>query len=203
MAIKIGCSNLVYAIMTTEDTKEAAPVYETVVNAPGVMHVNINPNSSLATAFYDDGPGETAATVGNLEVEIQKNFLSSQNKADLLGHKLDANGGVVYDSKDVPPWVAIGFKTLKSNNTYRYVWLFKGKFTEPNDDSETKGDSISFQADTIMGQFVRLSTDISLGAGDPVNPWKYEIDAEHPTANPVTIAAWFEAPKLPTSTIDA
>ena len=72
MAMRIGCDNLVYAIMQTEDTNESAPVYGEIKKAPGVISININPNASLATAFYDDGPGETAATLGNIEVEIQK-----------------------------------------------------------------------------------------------------------------------------------
>ena len=62
MAMRIGCDNLVYALMTTEETISSAPVYDDVVAAPGVMSIKINPNSTLATAFFDDGPGDTAST---------------------------------------------------------------------------------------------------------------------------------------------
>lgn len=196
MATRIGCDNLVYAIMTTEDTANAAPVYGEVVKATGVMTLNINPNGSLETLFADDGPMESAATLGRIEVEIQKNELTSQNKADLLGHKIDANGGVVFGDSDVPPYVAIGFRTLKSNGKYRHVWLYKGKFTEPEDQNETKGDGINFQADTINGQFTKLNYAYTID-GSTVRPWKYELDGDSENANESVMKTWFEAPVMP------
>ena len=202
MAMRIGCDNLVYAKMTTEDTAETAPVYGAVTPAPGVMHININPNSSLATAFFDDGPGDTASTLGNIEVEIEKNALTTTNKADLLGHVIDANGGVVYSDNDVPPWVAVGFRTLKSNGKYRYVWMYKGKFADPEDNSETKADSINFQSDTITGQFVKLTYPITVATGTTKRVWKYEIDADYESANEYTIDGWFDEVKMPSAAED-
>lgn len=199
MATKIGCDNFVYAPMTTEDTAEVAPAYGEVVKAPGVMAININPNGSQETLFADDGPMETASTLGKIEVEIQKNELTVQNKSDLLGHTIDGKGGLVYGDSDIAPWVAIGFRTLKSNGKYRYVWLYKGKFNEPEDNNETKGDSINFQNDTISGQFVKLNKAYKVGTRD-VRPWKYEIDQDNADADEQTITSWFTAPVFPTAT---
>lgn len=196
MATRIGCDHLVYVPMITEDTPEKAPTYGTVTAAPGVMSLNINPNGSQETLFADDGPMETAATLGRIEVEIQKNELTTQNKADLLGHQIDANGGLVYGDSDIAPWVAIGFRTLKSNGNYRYVWLYKGKFTEPEDNNETKGDSINFQADTINGQFTKLMYSYNVN-GKTVRPWKYELDQDFDEADESVISSWFTAPVLP------
>lgn len=196
MSTRIGCDNLVYAPMTTEDTPDSAPVYGDVVKAPGVMSLNINPNGSQETLFADDGPMEVASTLGRIEVEIQKNELTSQNKADLLGHGIDANGAVVYGDNDTPPWVAIGFRTLKSSGKYRYVWLYKGRFNEPEDNNETKGDGINFQSDTINGQFTKLSYGYEVD-GKVRRPWKYELDAESTGASEDTIGKWFEAPVMP------
>ena len=196
MATRIGCDNLVYAKMTTEDTSTTPPVYGEVVKAPGVMSININPNGSQETLFADDGPMESASTLGRIEVEIQKNELTADNKADLLGHEIDSNGAVVYGDSDVPPYVAIGFRTLKSNGKYRNVWLYKGKFTEPEDTNETKGDSINFQADTISGQFTRLSYAYTVN-GKVVRPWKYELDGDNPEASETILASWFNKPVMP------
>lgn len=196
MATRIGCDNLVYAPMTTEDTAEAAPVYGDVVPAIGVMSLNINPNGAQETLFADDGPMETASTLGRIEVAIQKNELTTKNKADLLGHQIDSNGALVYGDSDIAPWVAIGFRTLKSNGNYRHVWLYKGKFTEPEDANETKGDSINFQADTINGQFTRLNYAYTVN-GKKVRPWKYELDQDHPEAKAEVVKTWFDAPVMP------
>ncbi len=196
MAMRIGCDNLHYAIMTTEDTATSAPVYTEPKPAPGVMHININPNASLATAFFDDGPGDTASTLGNIDVEIQKNALTTENKADLLGHTIDSNGGVAYADDDTPPFVAIGFRTLKSNGKYRYVWLYKGRFADPEDNNETKADSINFQSDTISGQFVKLNYAVTIG-DKAKRLWKYEIDADNADADQDTMDDWFKEVMFP------
>lgn len=200
MATRIGCDNLVYAIMETEETTSIDPTYKAVKAAPGVMSLNINANGSVETLFADDGPMETATTLGKIEVEIQKNALTVENKADLLGHNVDANGVLVSGDSDVPPWVAIGFRTLKSNGTYRYVWLYKGKFTEPEDNNETKGDGINFQSDTIKGQFAKLNKEYTVN-GKTSRPYKVEADEEYAALKEGVITKWFEAPYLPGATV--
>lgn len=199
MATRIGCDNLVYAIMTTEDTATSAPVYGEPKPAPGVMHININPNASQETLFADDGPMETATTLGKIEVEIQKNELTTDNRADLLGHTIDANGGIVYSDSDIPPYVAIGFRTLKSNGKYRYSWLYKGKFTDPEEQNETKGDGINFQTDTINGQFARLNNEQTIG-GKKKRVWKYELDGDSAEANTTVMNKWFDSVVMPSDT---
>lgn len=200
MATRIGCDNLVYCKMTTEDTSAAAPTYGAVTAAIGVMSLKINPNGAQETLFADDGPMETASTLGKIEVELQKAELTTTNKSDLLGHNVDTNGGLVYGDSDTSPWVAIGFRTLKSNGKYRYVWLYKGKFTEPEDANETKGDSINFQADTINGQFTRLNYAYTVNSKS-VRPWKYEMDEEHNGYDEDIVESWFDAPVMPNATI--
>ena len=194
---RIGVSNFHYAKMTTEETLTTLPVYDAPVSAPGLMSLNINPNASIDTLFADDGPFETAATNGQIEVEIQKNALSTTNKVDLLGKTVDTKGGIISSDTDVPPWVAIGFKSLKSNGKYRYVWLYKGKFSDPEDNNETKGDSINWQSDTITGNFVKLMYEYTSGT-KTIHPWKYEMDEEDDAADATVIAGWFTAVVMPT-----
>lgn len=198
MATRIGVDHLVYASMTTEDTATTDPVYGPITAAPGVMSININPNGALATLFADDGPYEVASTLGNIEVAVQKAQLTTENKADLLGHGIDSNGGLVYGDNDTPPWTAIAFRTLKTNGLYRYVWLYKGRFVDPEDNNETKGDTINFQSDTINGQFVKLVKEYTFGTPSrTTRPWKYEMDADSPTASESVMGAWFDDVKFP------
>lgn len=190
MATRIGCDMLHYAVLTTEESATAEPTYGTPKAAPGVMSININPNPSQETLFGDDGPMETAATLGKIEVEIQKNFLTTENRCDLLGHGKDTNGAVVSGDSDIAPWVAIGFRTLLSNGKYRYVWLYKGKFSEPEESNETKGDAVNFQADTIKGQFVKLNKEYTVGV-NKTRPWKIDLNEGDEGAKPEAITKWF------------
>lgn len=191
--VRIGCSNLVYAPLTTDSGTELT--YGEVVPLPRVMKVNINPNPSSETLFADDGPSDTAVTLGKIEVEIDKAALTTTEKAALLGHTVDTEGVLVSGANDVAPYVAIGFKTLKSDGTYRYVWLLKGKFMEPEDNNETKGDSISFQNDTIKGEFAKTDRIFTVG-GKSVQPWKVEVN-EGDTDAATAIASWFTKPYQP------
>lgn len=188
MAMKIGCDNLVYATVT--ETAAGAVTFGTITKLPGVMKIDINPNASQETAFYDDGPGDTATTLGSIDVAIEKSSLTTDEKGALLGHKTDANGALVYGGNDTPPWLAIGFRTLKSNGKYRYVWLYKGKFMEPEDNSETKGDSVNLQNESISGKFVRLEKEYTVN-GEKVKPWKIEADADD-EASSALVAKWFD-----------
>lgn len=197
MATRIGCDNFHYAKMSTEDTKTTKPTYAAPKAAPGLMSLNINPNAGMDTLFADDGPFDAATTLGNLEVEVQKAFLTTENKADLLGKRIDTKGGLISSGNDIPPWVAIAFRSLKSNGNYRYVWLFKGKFMDPEDNNETKGDSINWQSDTISGRFVKLTYEMSIST-DKFTPWKYEMDEDDTQADADVIEAWFDAVTFPT-----
>lgn len=202
MATRIGVSNFHYATMTTEDTLTTPPAYDAVKSAPGIMSININPNASVDTLFADDGPFETATTIGQVEVEVQKNNLSTENKADLLGKTIDAKGGLISSSTDIPPWVAIGFRSLKSNGKYRYCWLYKGKFQDPEDNNETKGDSINWQSDTITGNFVRLVYEQTY-KGRTIAPYKYEMDEDDEDIDTTTITGWFDDVVMPSYTSGA
>lgn len=200
MATRIGCDNLVVALLS-EDTGSVVS-WGSVQSLPGVMSLNIGVNSSSETLFYDDGPGEAAAALGKLEVGITKNDLSTAEKALLLGHEIDNVGGLVYGANDTPPWLALGFRTLKSNGKYRYVWLYKGKFQEPDDKNETKGDKINFQSQELTGNFVMLDTVINVvtAAGTKAKKlWKYEMDADSPGATLSVMSGWFSAVVKPST----
>lgn len=181
-AMRIGCDNVVWAPLIM-DNGTAKPTWGAIKELPGVMVMNINPNTSIETAFYDDGPGEVASTLGNIEVSFDKSSLGPKEKAELLGKSVDAQGLLWHASNDTPPWGAIGFRSLKGDGTYRYVWLYKGKFTDPADNNETKGDSVNFQNDQITGRFVKLNYEYTVKnnvtgteVDTKVKPWKIEID---------------------------
>jgi phi13 family phage major tail protein len=153
----IGLRDVYYALLT-EDPVNGAATYEEPVRIAGAISANINPNTSSATLFADDGPFDAATTLGEISLELNMADLDMQTQSILLGHTYE--GGILKKKgSDVPPWVAIGFRTLKSNGKYRYYWLNKGKFAVPQDDLATKADSVEFKTPTITGSFVKRDSD--------------------------------------------
>lgn len=183
----IGLRDVYYALLN-EDPAGGVATYEAPVRMVGAISANINPNTSTATLFADDGPADTAATLGEITLELNMADIDLKTQAVLLGHTYE-DGVLKKKGGDVPPFVAIGFRTLKSNGKYRYYWLNKGKFAVPADDLATKGDSIDFKTPTISGSFVKRDSD---------DEWQRvgDEDAEDFTAE--IKAAWFTNP-LPTS----
>lgn len=193
-AMRIGCDNLVWARLKKDDGVTLQ--YDTPVALPGLMSIGINPNTESATAFYDDGPAESATTLGAIEVTIQKSALGTKESATLLGHSMDANGMVIYGANDTAPEGALGFRTLKSDGTYKYCWLLKGVFTDPEEENETKGDSINFQSDELTGSFAKVNKKFTVqdtinSGSKEVQPWRVMVDAGAEGVSEELIAAWF------------
>jgi phi13 family phage major tail protein len=128
--VQIGLSNVVVAELLTDEIGSPA-TYEAPVRIPGAMTANVNPNTSTETLFADDGPYETATTIGGITLSLNVADLDLATQAKLFGHTMTAEGVLIRKSGDTPPWVAVGFKSLKSNGKYRYTWLAKGKFGLP------------------------------------------------------------------------
>ena len=149
--VLIGLDNFYYAILNSDTT--AGVSYQTPTSLKGALTVSYNPNSEVATLFADDGPYDTAETIGEIELEVGVADVSQENYAELLGHTV--TGGVMAeDATDQPIDVAFGFRAKRSNGGYSYYWFLKGKFSKPSVDHETKGDKISWQTPTMNGKFV-------------------------------------------------
>lgn len=181
--VPIGVSDLYYALLI-DDPLSGTAIYQTPKRVPGVISANVNPNGSNETLFADDGPYETASTIGQIGLELNVADLPIEMQAEILGHTLTA-GVLIRKASDVPPWLAVGFKSLKSNGKYRYTWLGKGKFALPEQANKTKGDSVEFNTPTISGSFVKRECD---------GEWERHIDEDHTDYMPIMGTQWFNSP---------
>ena len=57
------------------------------------------------------------------------------------------------------PYLAIGWRFLKANGKYRYVWLLKGKLSQEEEEGETKKDKPNFQTTKLKGSFIERDFD--------------------------------------------
>lgn len=156
-ATQVGLKNLYYALLLT-DSSGVQTTYGTPAIIAPVINAKIKPKSSSTVLYADDGADETATAVGETSLELETKNIPIAIQAILLGHT--SSGGVMTrKTTDTAPYVAIGFESVKSNGTKRYVWLFKGKFEVPEDDFQTKEDKVNFQTAKIMGTFVKRAYD--------------------------------------------
>jgi phi13 family phage major tail protein len=179
--VQVGLRDLHYAILTKDD--ETGVTYQAPVAIPGVITADIDPNPSSGTLFADDGPAETFSNMGEIKLSLEVKDLPLEVQAALLGHTI-SGGVMVRKSTDTAPYVAIGFKSLKTNGKYRYVWLLKGKFQLPKLEHKTKDDKVNFQTPKIEGIFLKRIFD---------DAWIKQADEDHPDYVPSIGANWFAA----------
>ena len=183
-SVVVGVSGICYAPLLT-DTGTAV-TYGPVVQIPGAINVTINPNATIETLFADDGPSEVATSLGAITVEMGLKYIPYAAQAALLGHTVTA-GVMNRKSTDIPPWVALGFKALKSDGSYRFIWLVKGKFQLPEMSHETKAEGVNFQTQSITGSFVKRDTD---------NLWMKQGDTSDAAFLVPAQTAWFTLPTI-------
>lgn len=157
MAVQVGVKDLYYAILNT-DSETGGVSYGTPVKMAKAINVQISPTTNTETLYADDAPSEIATALGEISVEINADDLPLDVQAALLGHTV-TNGILVKNVNDNAPYVAVGFRSVKSNGKYRFIWMLKGKFTTPEQEYQTKEASPSFQTPTISGSFVKRDFD--------------------------------------------
>lgn len=173
----VGLKDIHIAVMKEDGT------YETPVKISPAMNATITPNINTATLFGDDRAVETAESLGDIDVTIGTTDLTTEEYALLLGKTVNSDGVVIDSAEDVAPYVAMGFRAMKSNGAYRYVWLYKGKFGIPSDTHQTKGDTVEFQTPSITAKFVTRDD----------GKWRARVDSDDPGADQGVIDNWFNA----------
>lgn len=150
--VRTGVEGLYYAVLSA-DTSDAL-TYGDPVEVPGLISINVNPNTNSATLYADNKAGVTYSTVGTIEVEIELDHLADDVIGVLTGRQTDAEGYNYVTNINNAPYVALMYKQTYDNGTASYVRLLKGKFKEPAQNSETQNDSVNFQTGTISAEFV-------------------------------------------------
>src|SRR5690625_4620332 len=113
----VGLRDVHYAILTSDD--ETGTVYGEVKKIAGAITANLSTTYNTAELRADDGVAETAESKGVTTVSLNVKDLPKEAKADLLGQTINEDGVLIESDDDRPPYVAIGFKSEKSNGEFR------------------------------------------------------------------------------------
>lgn len=128
---------------------------------------NVTPNNNDSTLYADDGEAETDKSFRNAGFSLNIDDLTQKVYADLLGHTYQAASTsdpqtpetVVASANDIAPFFGVGFygKVQRNNKPcWQAKWLKKVQFSEPSDETQTKGESTEFQTPTIEGTAYQL-----------------------------------------------
>ena len=177
---RVGLKNLHAAEVLTDTDTETT--YGPIRKLKPAITANVTPNVENAELHGDDMLQEVEENLSGVDVEIGVTDLSLEDYAFLLGKEVDANGGVS-DGDEVAPYVAIGYEMpLSGGKGSRMVWLYKGKFSIPSEESATKQGTVAYQTATISGKFMKRVSD---------KKWRYRVEPNG--TNSAVMADWYSA----------
>lgn len=193
----IGLDSL-YVAAVTADTSIIYTTGIPEILAPGA-EISMTPVSSQEIYYSDDQPHEIISSEAETDMEITLTGVPSQMLALLFGASFDTVTGRVYDNAGIPPYMALGFRTLKSNGSYRYYWCQKVQFIPPGEGAATKADRAT--PNTIKLTCKAIKTIYKWNLGSVVDSIK-RVYADEDTAN-VDAAGWFTQVQTPSKVGDA
>jgi len=181
----IGLDKLYYSKITEgEDGEES---YGTPMMLAKAIKAELSIELVEAILHADDGVAEIIKDFKSGKLTLGVDDVGVTAAQDLTGATTDDNGVLISASENSGNPVAVGFRAMKPNGTYRYFWLYKVKFGFPATNLQTKGDSITFQTPTIEGLVMRRNKLDAMGK----HPWKAEV-TEGGTGVPTSvISGWY------------
>ncbi len=155
----VGIKNVVLAPLT-EDT-ETTLTYGALQLLAGAIDVQIAPqNADPDVQFFDDVEGSVVYPDPEIKVTMEQADIPLLLQEKILGNKIDQNGVLIRRASDSPPYYALGFKSEKSDGTYRHVWLYKGRATPITEQYHTReGKTVTRQTGKIEWTFIKRTHD--------------------------------------------
>lgn len=155
---KIGLNNFRYSKLT--ETGETH-TYDGAKSLGKAVDCKVSIEKYEAELYADDTLAESDYTFKKGTVTLTIDEDDDTVFADLLGHTVNVETKeMVRKDTDVAPYVGVGrILTKVVNGVYKYKveFLPKVKFSEPEQEETTKGDSIEFKTPTIEGKVTKLA----------------------------------------------
>ena len=164
------------------DVVGGTPAYTNITKIKGAISASSSVNQSEESYYSDDSVEEVHVAVNSMTFEVEISNLSIEERALLLGQR--TSGGMAAGNKDdMAPEVWVGFRSKRTDGTYRYVSLPKCKFSVPAEAYATEAESTTAQTITLTCNALPLicngnykitldeSSDLTEGQTTAKNAW--------------------------------
>lgn len=182
----IGLDRLFYAPITEDENGEED--YDTPVMLAKAISAELSIELAEATLWADDGASEIIKEFKNGKLTLGVDDIGPTQAAVLTGATTDESGVLISTSEDDGKPVAVGFRAKKSNQKYRYFWLYRVKFGVPSTNLQTKGENITFSTPTIEGTIMRRNKLDARGR----HPWRAEANEGDEKVPASVIRDWYK-----------
>ena len=180
MSRQIGLRDIYVAKVLT-DPVGGLTTYAAPIKLERAIKATLKPKATQTKFYSDDNVEEVLNSFDSVDVATELNQLSLTSRALLQGAKV-IKGQLVESKNDIPPTLALGFKSKKTNGKYRFVWLYKGSFSLGDDAFESEADKIKDQTASLTGTFYSRESD---------GNYRTIADEDEVNIDTAKIAAWF------------
>lgn len=148
--MNIGLKDLYFAPLQSESAESTT--YGAPFKLAAAIEAGITANKADASVYADDALYDSISLLNSFEVTLTVADLEAGSANKVLGRSENYVGQLDTES-DIPVEGALMFRSLRSDGTYDYVVLYKGKFSVNDANYATKGDSIEYQNVELVGTF--------------------------------------------------
>lgn len=141
--------------------KEDGKTYNEGFVIAKAIKASVTANNNDVKLYADDGIAESDKSFKDGTLSLNVDDLTQSAYAKMLGHEFTeaSEDGktpalVTASVSDISPFLGVGFygEVIRNGKPYYLAkWLRKVKFAEPNDETDTKGETVAFQTPTIEG----------------------------------------------------
>lgn len=155
----IGLKNMVIAPITRDD--ETSTTYGAVQKVTGSIEATIEPqNNDPDVQYADDIEYDVVYPDPELTFKTKMADVPLAIQKMIFGNRIDENGVLLRGANDQPPYFAVGFKSEKSDHTFRYVWLYKVRAKPMGEEYGTKeGATINRKTPEVEWTAIKRTSD--------------------------------------------
>ena len=159
VASTVGLKNMVLAPLSTDT--EAGHTYGDLQLVAGAIDASITPqNADPNVQYADDIEFSVLYPDPELSFKTKMADIPLAIQEMIFGNQIDENGVLVRTASDRPPYYAVGFKSEKSDGSFRYVWLYKVRAKPVTESYATKeGTTINRQTGEVEWTAIKRTHD--------------------------------------------
>jgi phi13 family phage major tail protein len=144
----VGLKDLYIAKVTQDDA--GGYIADTPEYFAPAINATAEPAVNSKIQYADDQPFDAMSAEGETKITLDVTEIPLSVQASINGSVFDVATGRMFDNAGVPDYFALGFKSQKSNGSYKFYWFLKGRFQKPKDDKSTKTDTPDPKATQII-----------------------------------------------------
>lgn len=188
---RIGLDSLYIAEVTQDDASAYAA--DTPEYLAPAAQASQEPSSSFEIQYADDQPYDVMTAEGETKISLSVTGIPLEMLAKITGKEFDATSGRMYDNGGVAPYIALSFRSLKSNGSYRYYQYLKGKFDMPKEETATRAEAPDPKTMELIYTAIRTVHEFSLGG---INDKVKRVVGDEDTTN-FSGTGWFSQVQTP------